>query len=65
MGRLNINILSVCEIWWANNGDFVSDKHRFIYAGREKTERCRTDARPRHEEMHFGILSIIGKKYGH
>lgn len=51
MNRLNVN-LSVCEMQWANNGDFVIDKYRIIYSGKEKkNERCRTDIKPIHEEM--------------
>lgn len=35
----NGSILSISERRWANNGNFVSDKHRIIYAVREKNER--------------------------
>lgn len=39
MNMLNINIVSLGEMRWTNNGDFVSDKYWIIYAGGQKNER--------------------------
>lgn len=39
MNRLNINILGICETGWANNEDFVSDRHRIIYEVENERER--------------------------
>lgn len=39
MERLNINIAGVYKAKWRNNGDFISDNHKIIYAGEERSER--------------------------
>ena len=39
MMRLNVNILGLNETRWLNNGEFVIDEYRLIYAGGEKHER--------------------------
>lgn len=39
MNRRDVNILGACETKWVNNWDFVCDKNRKIYAGKEKNVR--------------------------
>lgn len=39
MSRLNISILGICKTLWANNRDFVNDKHWIIHTGSDKNER--------------------------
>lgn len=33
------SILGICKTQWANNGDFVNDKHWIIHTGSDKNER--------------------------
>lgn len=35
----NVNILALCETKWANNRNFVIERHEVIYAGRKKNEK--------------------------
>lgn len=39
MNRLNVNVLGICKMRQANNGDFIIDKNNIIYAGGEKKKR--------------------------
>lgn len=53
MNKLNVSILGVCKTNWANNGDFISDRHSVIYAERERErwEESKTNTQARHEEI--------------
>ncbi|XP_073824763.1 FERM domain containing isoform X3 [Musca autumnalis] len=36
MDRLNVDILGVCETWWPNTGDFVSQNAKIYFSGNSK-----------------------------
>lgn len=36
---ININLLGVCETRWINNGDFLSDNQKIVYASGKRNER--------------------------
>lgn len=57
MNSLNINIVGVCRIIWANNGDFFSDVQWAIIADREKNIWIRTNTRRRYEVIRSEALS--------
>lgn len=63
MGSLNINILEVYEIKWMNNGDFISYRHRKIYAGRKENERGVGLLLDKGKRKHPGILATVRQTY--